>query len=45
MYALPIGVMVDCFRLSIRDGVRKAAEMGAQGLQVYAVSGKWRRKT
>mgnify|MGYP000010603732 CR=1 FL=1 len=40
MYALPIGVMVDCFRLSIRDGVRKAAEMGAQGLQVYAVSGE-----
>lgn len=23
-----------------RDGVRKAAEMGAQGLQVYAVSGE-----
>ena len=40
MYALPIGVMVDCFRLSIRDGVKKAADMGAQGLQVYAVAGE-----
>ena len=40
MYDCPIGVMVDCFRLSIPDGVRKAAEIGAQGFQMYAVSGE-----
>ena len=39
MYTLPIGVMVDCFRVSIPEGVKKAARLGAQGLQVYAVSG------
>ena len=40
MYNCPIGVMVDCFRLSIPDGVRKSAEIGAQGFQMYAVSGE-----
>jgi len=38
--AFKIGVMVDCFRLSFDDGVKKAAEIGAQGLQVYATDGE-----
>lgn len=34
-----VGVMSDGFRLGSEDGVRKAAEIGADGIQVYAVSG------
>ncbi|MHC4505069.1 MAG: sugar phosphate isomerase/epimerase family protein [Planctomycetota bacterium] len=34
-----IGVMADSFRLPVLDGVRKAAEVGADGIQVYAVGG------
>lgn len=35
-----IGVMVDSFKLDIKEGIQKAREIGAQGLQLYAVSGK-----
>jgi L-ribulose-5-phosphate 3-epimerase len=31
-----IGVMVDSFRLGLEGGIRKAAEVGAQGVQLYA---------
>jgi len=34
-----IGVMVDSFGLPIPDGVRKAKEVGADGMQVYVVAG------
>ena len=40
MSDLKIGVLADSFRLPIREGVRKAAELGAEGVQVYAVSGE-----
>ena len=40
MYSFPIGVMVDSFRLPIRDAIKKAAEIGAKGLQMYATSGE-----
>lgn len=39
MYSNKIGVMVDSFRLDIREGIKKAKEVGAQGIQIYAVSG------
>ena len=39
-----IGVMVDSFRLSLADGIRKAAALGAQGLQLYAVDLENKRK-
>lgn len=39
MYKFPIGVMVDSFNVSVREGIKKAAAMGADGIQVYAVSG------
>ncbi|MCL5998956.1 MAG: sugar phosphate isomerase/epimerase [Chloroflexi bacterium] len=32
--------MSDSFRLSPRDGVRKAKEIGADGVQIYAVAGE-----
>ena len=34
-----IGVMVDSFGLPIPEGVRKAKEVGADGMQVYVVEG------
>lgn len=39
MYKNKIGVMVDSFKLDIRAGIRKAKEIGADGIQIYAVSG------
>lgn len=35
-----IGVIVDSFRLPIREGLLKAKEVGAEGVQIYAVSGE-----
>lgn len=34
-----IGVMVDSFRLSLRDGIQKARQLGAEGIQIYATQG------
>lgn len=34
-----IGVMVDSFGLSVIEGIKKAKELGAEGLQMYAVQG------
>lgn len=34
-----IGVMVDSFRLNLKDGIKKAKEVGADGIQIYAVNG------
>ena len=34
-----IGVIVDSFRLGIKEGIRKAKEVGASGIQVYATEG------
>lgn len=34
-----IGVMVDSFRLGLKEGIKKAKEIGANGIQIYAVSG------
>jgi sugar phosphate isomerase/epimerase len=39
MARFKIGVMVDSFRLPIPEGVRKAREVGADGIQVYVVDG------
>lgn len=40
MARFKIGVMVDSFRLPIPEGVRKAREVGADGMQVYVVEGE-----
>ena len=37
---MKIGIMVDSLRLPVREGIRKARELGAEGLQIYAVSGE-----
>jgi len=35
-----VGVISDSFRLAPREGVKKAAAVGADGIQIYAVSGE-----
>ena len=35
-----IGVLSDCFGLGVREGVSKAAELGAEGVQIFTVSGE-----
>ncbi len=39
MMKYPIGVMSSGFRLEEIDGIKKAAEIGADGVQIYAVNG------
>lgn len=39
MYQFPIGIIVDSFRTDIKTAVKKAAELGADGIQVYATHG------
>ncbi len=39
MFKFPVGVIVDSFRLPIPEAVKKAAEVGADGIQVYASHG------
>ena len=39
MYNFPIGVMLDSFKLPFDEALDKAAEIGAQGLQIYATYG------
>lgn len=40
MSRFPIGVIINSFRTDIPTAVRKAASVGAQGIQVYATSGE-----
>ena len=40
MSRFPIGVIIDSFRTDITTAVKKAASVGAQGLQVYATRGE-----
>lgn len=35
-----IGVMIDSFRMGLYEGVKKAKEVGAGGIQIYAVEGE-----
>lgn len=35
-----IGIMVDSLRLGVREGLKKAKELGADGVQIYAVDGE-----
>lgn len=39
MSAFKIGVMADSFRLSPREGIAKAKDVGAEGFQLYVVEG------
>lgn len=37
---MKLGIIVESFRLPFREGVKKAAELGASGIQVYATYGE-----
>ncbi len=39
MYKFSIGVMLDSFRLPIKEAIAKAVSIGADGFQVYAIGG------
>lgn len=38
--ALKIGILADCLGLPIRKGIETAAELGAEGIQVYTTTGE-----
>ena len=40
MYNFPIGVIIDSFRCDLKEAVKKAAMVGANGIQVYASRGE-----
>nr|WP_319488692.1 sugar phosphate isomerase/epimerase family protein [uncultured Caproiciproducens sp.] len=40
MYKRKIGVIIDSFRCGIHEGVKKAKDVGAEGIQIYAVKGE-----
>ena len=40
MYNFPIGAMMDSFRQETRQAIKTAAEIGVQGLQMYATTGE-----
>ena len=40
MSIFQIGVMVDSFRLELEEGLKKAREVGAAGVQIYATAGR-----
>ena len=40
MYRFPIGVIVDSFRTDTRTAILKAAELGADGIQMYCTKGE-----
>lgn len=41
MYQFPIGVMVDSFRCEMHEAIRRAAAVGAKGLQMYSTCGDY----
>lgn len=40
MYDFPIGVILESFKLKRSEAIRKAAEIGAKGIQMYATEGE-----
>lgn len=40
MYNFPIGVILESFKLDRSTAIKKAAEMGANGIQMYATTGQ-----
>ncbi|HHV50922.1 MAG TPA: sugar phosphate isomerase/epimerase [Clostridiales bacterium] len=40
VYSFPVGVILDSFRTDIKTALKKAEDVGAQGIQVYATKGE-----
>ena len=45
MFKFPIGVMVESFKIDFRSAVKKAADIGASGVQMYVTFGEYSYKT
>ena len=39
MYNFPIGVILESFKLGRSEAIKKAAKLGANGIQMYATKG------
>jgi len=40
MYRFPIGIIIDCFREEFGSALKKSADLGAKGIQMYATYGE-----
>ena len=40
MYNFPIGIIIDSFNLPTREAIKRAASLGACGIQMYATRGE-----
>lgn len=40
MYKFPIGIILESLKMPRRDAIKKAAEIGAKGIQMYATEGE-----
>ena len=38
---MKIGIITDCFKLSLYDSIKKAGELGVDGVQIYATTGEF----
>ena len=42
---MKIGVITDCFQKTHEEGIKKAAELGLDGVQIYATTGEFSPST
>ena len=42
---MKIGVITDCFKRSHEEGIRRASELGLDGVQIYATTGDFSPET
>lgn len=42
---MKIGVITDCFKLPLKDGIKLAGELGLDGIQIYATTGEFSPQT
>ena len=42
---MKIGVITDCFKKSVSEGIKKAGELGLSGVQIYATGGEFSPET
>lgn len=38
---MKLGVLTDCFKTTVKDGIKRAGALGLQGVQIYATSGEF----
>lgn len=42
---MKIGVITDCFKLPLKDGIKLAGRLGFDGIQIYATTGEFSPQT